>query len=176
MPGPVVIVDYDPDWPILYEKEKQQILGAIREGILGIEHIGSTAVPGLGAKPIIDIMAGVRDKANADECLLPLQRIGYTDVTPEPENPEWFYCLGKASHSTGFHLHLMKYQSSTWNRHLVFRDYLRSHPDVAEKYFRLKKGLSKKYGTDRVGYTNAKTAFIKNIEHITQQQTTSKKQ
>jgi len=121
-------------------------------------------------------MAGVRDKTSADGCLLPLQKIGYTDVTVEPENPEWFYCLGKAPHSTGYHLHLMKNQSSTWNRHLVFRDYLRNHPEVVEKYFRLKKRLSKKYGLDRVGYTNAKTAFIKNIELTAQQQTASKQQ
>jgi GrpB-like predicted nucleotidyltransferase (UPF0157 family) len=176
MPDLVIIVDYDPGWPVLYEKERKQILEIIGDRILGIEHIGSTAVPGLGAKPIIDIMAGVRDRVNADECLLPLRKIGYTDVTVEPENPEWFYCLGKAPHSTGYHLHLMKYQSDHWKRHLAFRDYLRSHPEVAKKYFRLKKRLSRKYGTDRVGYTNAKTAFIKNIELTAQQQTTSKKQ
>jgi GrpB-like predicted nucleotidyltransferase (UPF0157 family) len=176
MPSTVVIVDYDPDWPVLYEKEKRQILEAVGDRILDIEHIGSTAVPDLGAKPIIDIMAGVRDKANADECLIPLQKIGYTDVTPEPDDPEWFYCLGKGPHSPGYHLHLMKYQSGHWNRHLDFRDYLRSHPDVAKKYFRLKKGLSKKYGTDRVGYTNAKTAFIRNIELTAQQQIISKQQ
>jgi len=174
MPGPVVIVDYDPDWPVLYETEKQRILETVGDKIFGIEHIGSTAVPGLGAKPIIDIMAGVRDKVNADECLLPLRKISYTDITPEPEDPEWFYCLGKVPHSAGFHLHLMKYQSSTWNRHLVFRDYLRSHPDVAKKYFRLKKRLSKKYGIDRVGYTNAKTAFIQKTVLEAQQQTPPK--
>ncbi len=173
MPDSVIIVDYNPDWPILYEKEKRRILEAVRDRILGIEHIGSTAVPGLGAKPIIDIMAGVHDKASADECLLPLQKIGYTDVTPEPDNPGWFYCLGKAPHSVGYHLHLMKYQSSDWNRHLVFRDYLRSHPDVAEKYFRLKKRLSKEYGINRVGYTDAKTTFIGKIVLLAQRQTAS---
>jgi GrpB-like predicted nucleotidyltransferase (UPF0157 family) len=170
MPGPVIIVDYDPDWPILYEKEKQQILEAVGDRTLAIEHIGSTAVPGLGAKPIIDIMAGVQNKADADERLLPLQKIGYTDVTPEPDNSEWFYCLGKAPHSVGYHLHLMKFQSGHWNRHLAFRDYLRSHSDVAKKYFKLKKRLSKKYGINRVGYTNAKTAFIEKIVLLARQQ------
>ena len=172
MPGPVIIVDYDPDWPILYEKEKQQILEAVGDRILVIEHVGSTAVPGLGAKPIIDIMVGVHNKTNADECLFPLQKIGYTDVTPEPDNSEWFYCLGKAPHSVGYHLHLMKFQSGHWNRHLVFRDYLRNHSDMAEKYFRLKKRLSKKYGINRVGYTDAKTAFIEKIVLLARQQTT----
>jgi GrpB-like predicted nucleotidyltransferase (UPF0157 family) len=163
MPGPVIIVDYDPAWPILYEKEKKQILEAVGKKILAIEHIGSTAVPGLGAKPIIDIMAGVHGQIEADECLTLLEKIGYTDVTPEPDNSEWFYCLGKGRHSVGYHLHLVKFPSNRWNKQLFFRDYLRGHPDVAEKYFKLKKELSEKYRSDRVGYTDAKTAFIEKI-------------
>jgi len=174
MPGPVIIVNYDPNWPTLYEKEKDHILEAIGHKVLAIEHMGSTAVPGLGAKPIIDIMAGVGGKGDADECLLPLQKIGYTDVTPEPDNSEWFYCLGKGAHSVGYHLHLVKFPSDRWNRQLFFRDYLRSHPVVAKEYFMLKKKLSKKYGIDRVGYTEAKTAFIEKVILLTYQQTVPK--
>ena len=143
MPGPVAVVDYDPSWSVLYEKEKKQILEAVRNKILAIEHIGSTAVLDLGAKPIIDIMAGVHGQIEADQCLTPLKKIGYTDVTPEPGNSEWFYCLGKWPHSAGYHLHLAKFPSNHWNRHLVFRDFLQSHPEVAEQYFRLKKELRK---------------------------------
>jgi len=175
MPGSVIIVNYDPNWPILYEKEKKQILEAVGNKILAIEHIGSTAVPGLGAKPIIDIMAGVRQKTEADECLIPLQKIGYIDVTPEPDNSEWFYCLGKEPHSVGCHLHLVKFPSNHWKKQLVFRDYLRSHPNVAEKYYGLKKELSEKYGSDRIGYTEAKTAFIEKVILLAHQQTESKK-
>jgi GrpB-like predicted nucleotidyltransferase (UPF0157 family) len=171
MPGPVIIVDYDPSWPALYEKERGQILGIVGHKILAIEHIGSTAVPGLGAKPIIDIMAGVHKQADADECLLPLQKIGYTHVTPEPDNSEWFYCLGKGHHSIGYHLHLAKFPSDHWNRQLVFRDYLRSHPDVAEEYYRLKIELSEGYGSNRDGYTEAKTAFIEKVILLAHQQT-----
>jgi len=174
MPGPVIIVNYDPNWPTLYEKEKSNILEVIGHKVLAIEHIGSTAVPGLGAKPIIDIMAGVNQKGDADECLLPLQKIGYTDVTPEPDNSEWSYCLGKGAHSVGYHLHLVKFPGDRWNRQLFFRDYLRSHPEVAKEYFILKKKLSKKYGIDRVGYTDAKTVFIEKVILLAYQQTVPK--
>jgi len=174
MPGPVIIVNYDSNWPTLYEKEKGNILEVIGHKVLAIEHMGSTAVPGLGAKPIIDIMAGVNGKADADECLLPLQKIGYTDVTPEPDNSGGFYCLGKGAHSVGYHLHLVKFPSDRWNRQLFFRDYLRSHPEVAKEYFILKKKLSKKYGVDRVGYTEAKTAFIEKVILLAYQQTVPK--
>lgn len=160
MPSPVIIVEYDPQWPILYEEEKRRILEAVGHKVLAIDHIGSTAVPGLGAKPIIDIMAGVHQLADADECLPCLQKIGYIDVTPEPENPEWYYCLGKGPHSTGYHLHLVKFMNDHWRRHLLFRDFLRTHPEVAQQYYELKKKLALEYGSDRVGYTNAKTSFI----------------
>ena len=163
MPGPVVIVDYDSEWPTLFEREKERVLEAVGQIISAVEHIGSTAVPGLGAKPIIDMMAGVRSKDDADECLEPLRRIGYSDVTPEPGHAEWFYCLGKSPHSTGYHLHLVKFMSSHWMRQLVFRDYLRTHPATAQQYYEYKKSLSAKYGSDRVGYTEAKTAFIESV-------------
>jgi GrpB-like predicted nucleotidyltransferase (UPF0157 family) len=163
MAGPVIIVEYDPAWPILYEEEKRRILEAIGHKVLAIEHIGSTAVPGLGAKPIIDIMAGVHQLADADECLAPLQKIGYLDVTPEPDNSEWYYCLGKSPHSTGYHLHLAKFMSDHWRRHLLFRDFLRAHPKVAQRYYELKKKLSAQYGSDREGYTAAKTSFIGSV-------------
>ena len=163
MPGPVIVVDRDPHWPLMYEEEKGRILEAVGNKILAIEHIGSTAVPGLGAKPIIDIMAGVRQHTDADECLSPLYRIGYIDVTPQPGHTEWYYCLGKAPHSTGFHLHLVKFMSAHWQKHLVFRDFLRTHPTTAQHYYELKRNLATKYGTDRVGYTDAKTSFIESV-------------
>ena len=95
---------YDPRWPILCEEEKRRILGAIGHKVLAIEHIGSTAVPGLGAKPIIDIMAGVHQAADAEECLPLLQSLGYNDVTLQPGNPEWYYCLGKGKGHQGEHV------------------------------------------------------------------------
>jgi GrpB-like predicted nucleotidyltransferase (UPF0157 family) len=104
MPNPVIIVNYDPRWPLMYEAEKARLLAAIGDLLLAIEHIGSTAVLGLSAKPIIDMLAGVRDRAAADECVARLQSLGYDDVTPQ-DDPEWFYCLGRGAPSE-YHLHL----------------------------------------------------------------------
>ena len=165
MSRPVRIVVYNPQWPVLYAEEKGNILRIIGHKVLAIEHIGSTAVPDLGGKPIIDIMAGVRHAADADLCVTLLQD-EFNDVTPEPEEQDWYYCLGnhgQRERTYYVHLHLVKFMSEHWKRHLLFRDFLRTHPDTAQLYFLLKKELAAKYGSDRVGYTNAKTAFIESI-------------
>jgi len=159
LPAPVIVVDYDPAWPSLYEAERKLILGAAVAKMLSIEHIGSTSVPGLGAKPIIDIIAGVDSKLAADECVELLKPVGYTDVAPE-DSPEWFYCLGRGPHSVGYHLHLVLEGSPFHLKHIVFRDYLRSHPEAAAEYYELKKRLSTQYGENRVAYTESKTGFI----------------
>jgi GrpB-like predicted nucleotidyltransferase (UPF0157 family) len=165
---PVVIVNYDPRWLLVYKEEKRRILGVAGNRILGVEHIGSTSVVGLGAKPIIDIMVGVNDQSDA-EALLPLLReIGYKNVTRQSSDSDWYYCLSKGINGQemwlqNFHLHLMKFRSKTWKRHIIFRDVLRKHPKVAQKYYELKKTLAAKYGGARESYTNAKTEFIASL-------------
>lgn len=168
MSRPVTIVDYNPMWPIVYEEEKHQIQKKIGHKIVKIEHMGSTSIHGLGGKPIIDIITGVLNYTDADECVTLLQDLGYTDVTPEPEEPDWYYCLGKkyqgkSDQIKNFHLHLAKYPSHFYNKHLIFRNYLRTHPKVSQQYFELKKGLASEYGSNREGYTEAKNQFIKSI-------------
>ncbi len=120
MSRPVVIVDYDPRWPVIYEEEKLLILSVDGYRILGVEHIGSTAVVGLGAKPIVDIMVGISGLSEADDLLLLLREIGYKDVTRQLDDSEWYYCLGKIIHGEevwlqNFHLHLIKFRSETWD-------------------------------------------------------------
>lgn len=165
MAHPVVIADYDPQWPILFEEEKGRIQGVIGERVLAIEHIGSTAVPGLGAKPVIDIMVGIRRLADAKECVEPLKSIGY-EYRPEVEAeiPERRYFDKGLPGARTHHLHMVELSGDFWERHLLFRDYLRKHPGVAGQYYRLKKGLAARYKTDRAGYTEAKTAFIRSVE------------
>lgn len=163
MPGPVVIVAYDPEWSRLYKEEKISILAVVGRLVFDIEHIGSTAVPGLAAKPIIDMMAGIQRSSEADELLPILASIEYTKVTPEPDNEEWFYCLGKGPHSTGYHLHLVKYLSKHWNRHLMFRDHLRQHSDVARQYQELKIRMAQEHRSDREAYTQSKSLFIESV-------------
>ena len=168
MTRPVRIVDYDPSWSILYKKEEKRILRAVGNKLIGVEHIGSTAVPGLGSKPIIDIMAGNLGASDAEECMLLIQDFGYTDVTPQPEEPDWYYCLsrayrGESSSLLNYHLHLMRFMSDFWKRHLLFRDYLRLHPKTSQQYHELKKKLAREYGINRRGYTEAKTSFIESV-------------
>ncbi len=162
MNGSVVIVEYDPAWPRLFDEESARVREAAASSILAVEHIGSTAVPGLAAKPIVDIMAGVAGAEAAELCLEPLAGVGYTDVTPQPaEEKEWFYCLGRhPSEGRGYHVHLMQYPSACWDRHVLFRDYLREHADVAREYEQLKRELAARYADDRPAYTEAKDDFI----------------
>ncbi len=163
MPGRITVVEYDPEWSRVYEEEKRLIIGVVGEHVRSIHHVGSTSVPGLGAKPIIDIIAGLDGEEDADRCLPALAAIEYTDVTPEPSNEDWYHCLGKGPHSPGFHLHLMRHGSDFLKRHILFRDYLRAHPETAMEYYELKKRLVEKYADKREIYTESKTGFIENV-------------
>jgi len=164
MGGPLIVVDYDPQWPILYEEEKDRILGLIGRLVVAIEHIGSTAVPGLGAKPIIDIMVAVHRLADAEECVEPLRSIGY-EYVPEYNDviPERRYFHKGPAEARTHHLHVVELASDFWERHLLFRDFLRTHPEEAEQYYDLKKELAAHYRLDREAYTEAKTAFIESV-------------
>ncbi|MFQ5951682.1 MAG: GrpB family protein [Candidatus Geothermarchaeales archaeon] len=158
---PIIISDYDPQWPILFQEEKARILDAIGDRIVAVEHIGSTAVPGLGAEPIIDIIVGVRSVVDAEKCINPLERIDYEYVPDyEEELPERRY-FRKGPPEEHRHLHMVEVTNDFWERHLLFRDFLRAHREVAQEYYQLKKRLAVKHGSDHEGYTHAKTKFIK---------------
>ena len=164
MPAPVVIVEYDPRWPTLYEQERDRILRATGDLIVAIEHAGSTAVPNLGGKTIIDIMGAVPRLEDAERCVEPLAGIGY-EYVPEYNDiiPERRYFHKGPPEARTYHLHMVEHTSEFWERHLLFRDWLRLHPKDAEDYFRLKKELAGRFCRDREGYTDAKTSFIEAI-------------
>jgi GrpB-like predicted nucleotidyltransferase (UPF0157 family) len=160
----VVIVEYDPRWPALYEAERDRILATVGDFVIAIEHIGSTAVPGLGAKPIIDIMPAVRSLADAEKCVEPLAGIGY-EYVPEYNEliPERRYFHKGPDDARTAHLHMVEQTSEFWQRHVLFRDWLRTHPEDAQEYYRLKKELAARFGRDREGFTDAKGPFIESI-------------
>jgi GrpB-like predicted nucleotidyltransferase (UPF0157 family) len=165
---PIRIDGYDPRWPGLYEGEKWLLERHSDGRLIAIEHVGSTSVPGLAAKPLVDIMGGVISLADADALVEPYEAIGYQYV-PEYEDqlPERRYFRKPSdliTRVTLFHLHVVEVDSEFWTRHLLFRDYLRSHPDVADEYAMLKRRLAVEYASDPLGYTDAKTDFIRSIE------------
>ncbi len=163
MSNPVAVVDYDPQWPIVYKKEKVEILRVIGDKVVAIEHIGSTAVSGMGAKPIIDIMVAVRHLSDTNECIQPLQSIGYEYVAkPETQIPEWRY-FRKGPQEAHRHLHMVELTGDFWRQNLLFRDYLRSHPEVVREYYELKEQLAIEFGLDRKAYTDAKASFIQSV-------------
>lgn len=162
---PITIVSYDPEWPRKYAEEETRIQGAIGEYVLSVEHIGSTAVAGLSAKPIIDIMVGVRTLAEAEACIDPLTRLGY-EYCPEFEDamPQRRYFRKVSSGAHTHHVH-METDSRFWDRHLRFRDYLRDHPDTARQYEVLKRELAETHRHDVASYGVAKSQFIEEIEN-----------
>jgi GrpB-like predicted nucleotidyltransferase (UPF0157 family) len=163
--APVEVMDYNPHWPKIFGKEKRQVLNAIGNKVVAIEHVGSTAVPGLGAKPIIDIMVGLRNLSDAKHCIKPLERIGY-EYVPEYEAsmPERrYFRKGPNEPNKHYHLHMVEHGGEFWKRHLLFRDYLRTHPDTASEYYALKRQLATRYRLNREAYTYAKTFFIESI-------------
>ncbi len=173
MPRPVIIVDYDPNWPDAFSAEKARIEAALTGEDYRVEHVGSTAVPGLSAKPIIDILIGVPDLEAADRCVPALVALGY-EYFPEHEAtmPERRY-LDRIGEPLSYHLHMVAVGGEFWQRHLAFRDYLRAHPEVAAQYDRLKRDLARSYRDDREGYTSAKTDFIRTVESVALSQRSS---
>lgn len=158
---PVQIIPYDPSWPDRYEAEKSVLLEALGERIHGgIHHVGSTAVPGLSAKPVIDIMAGVRNLDEVRSCLPLLDRIGYC-FFPCRDFMLWF--CKPFPHRRSHHLYLMERDQPEWRDRIAFRDYLRGHPEARAEYTALKTSLARTLTSDREAYTEAKTEFVRSI-------------
>ena len=159
--APLVITDYNPEWPRIYEKEKTLILQSIGHIIADIEHIGSTSVPGLGAKPIVDIMIGLRQLDDAAECIPRLEAIGHI-YHPEFEDqvPERRFFRKGPDEARTHHIHMVERSSAFWADRIAFRDYMRTHEQDAMLYLLLKKELALRFGADRRGYSDAKASFV----------------
>jgi len=160
----IIIANYDLRWPVMYEEERTRILAAVGRYITAIEHVGSTAVPGLGAKPVIDIMLGVDTLADADPCIEPIINLGYVyvpDYEDEIPNRRFFKkMLADGTHT--HHVHLVETSSEFWEDHLLFRDYLRAHPEIAWDYERVKRDLAPHFNNGN-DYSDAKTDFIQSV-------------
>jgi GrpB-like predicted nucleotidyltransferase (UPF0157 family) len=160
--APILLVDYDPAWPAAFERERGALVEILGEWLTGsIEHIGSTAVPGLRAKPVLDIMAGVESLEASLPAIQAVSRLDYVHYPYRAEVMHWF-CKPSPAHRT-HHLHLVPLGSPLWNERLLFRDVLRRDPALAAEYAELKTFLADRYRNDREAYTEAKSDFIARV-------------
>lgn len=156
---PVRLVAHDPAWAALFAEEADLLQATIGPWITGgIHHIGSTAVPGLDAKPILDIAVGVESLEASRPCIEVLSQIAYLYSPYRGEVMHWF-CKPDPARRT-HHLHLIPTGSARLDDEIVFRDYLRTHPERAAEYGDLKRGLAAKHSEDREAYTSAKASFV----------------
>jgi GrpB-like predicted nucleotidyltransferase (UPF0157 family) len=162
----VEIVDYDPRWPALFDQEARRLRATLDPSlIVGLEHFGSTAVPGLSAKPIIDILIAVRSLADAEASFVEaLRDLDYVYWADNPNKDRMFFVKGMPpfGSSRSHHVHVTETDGEMWRR-LAFRDHLRAHPEEAGTYERLKRRLAAEHRTDREAYTDAKAAYIENV-------------
>jgi GrpB-like predicted nucleotidyltransferase (UPF0157 family) len=157
---PVQVVPYDPGWPVRFEKERRRLATAIGDVVVGeIHHVGSTAVQGLDAKPVIDMLAGVRDLARSRACFGSLAALDYVYAPYRADEMHWF-CKPDPAHRT-HHLHLVPAASRRFHDELSFRDRLRADPALAADYAALKWQLAAEHKHDRDAYTAAKAEFIR---------------
>ncbi len=165
---PIIVSDYNPDWPLLADNESKKIIKSVgKELISRLEHIGSTAVPGLCAKPTIDFLLELMENADCDLLIKHLKNINYHFI-PKPENPPPHMMFAKGYSESGnigqtYHIHVR--YSGDWDE-IVFRDYLIGNKSASGAYASLKRKLAKEFRNDREKYTEGKTTFIKNTTRI----------
>ncbi|HEX4205402.1 MAG TPA: GrpB family protein [Ktedonobacteraceae bacterium] len=159
----LIIEEYNPVWPVRFAEEKQRIQERIGNFIEDIQHVGSTSVPGLAAKPIVDIMVVIPDITQVERCVRPLESINYLYMGEYGIPDRHLFCKpGSVSpFERLYHLHMMDKTHEQYTFHLLFRNYLRKHTDVRDAYQQLKRDLAVQFGANREGYTNAKHNFIR---------------
>jgi len=160
--GPIVLLDYDPEWPALYAREEARIRGALGDRVVAIEHTGSTSVPGLAAKPIIDITLLVANVLDEDAYARDLEAAGYVIRIREHE-PDWFDHRTFKGPDTNVNLHVFSDGSVEWARMVGFRDWLRTHPEDRELYEQTKRDLSTRTWAYVQNYADAKTEVVEAI-------------
>lgn len=159
--GNVLIVDYDPTWPEMFRREEARIRGALGERALLVEHIGSTAVPGLPAKPCIDIMLAVADSADEPAYVPDLEAAGYVLRIREPEWNEHRVFKGR---EINLNLHVWTIDDPELKRHRDFRDWLRLHKDDRDRYAEAKRSLGSETWSTMQDYAEAKNDIVAEIQ------------
>ena len=161
MANPVIIEDYDPRWPQVFEMLRARIANVLNELAVSIEHVGSTAVPGLAAKPVIDMDVLLRSSTDLPIVIRRLGELGYEHRGDlGVSGREAFQAKAEA---VQHHLYVCPPESREYKRHIAFRNYLRAHAADADEYAVLKRELAHKFNSDREGYNQAKSQFVQRI-------------
>jgi GrpB-like predicted nucleotidyltransferase (UPF0157 family) len=157
------IVDHDPEWSRRAREELERVADALGPIVVRLEHVGSTSVPGLGAKPIIDMQVSVTDIERQDDYVGPLERLGYL-FAPDPAFPDYHYFAKPHARPRSHHLHVCQADSHQELRHLAVRDFLCAHPDEAASYEQLKRALVREHPEDRLAYVAGKDGYMIELE------------
>jgi GrpB-like predicted nucleotidyltransferase (UPF0157 family) len=159
--GSVRLEPYTSEWANIYAKERDELYSQISPHVIAVEHIGSTSIPGMSAKPIIDIAAAVPRLEDVKKCFQPLEAVDYK-YRGEVKPGDHLFVKGSPSKRTVY-LHIAEYGSRMWEDYLLFRDYLRRHKDVAQEYASLKRERAERYEKNRDSYTKSKAGFIESV-------------
>jgi GrpB-like predicted nucleotidyltransferase (UPF0157 family) len=165
--GIVRLVPYTKEWERLFQAEKSRLQAAIGNYVLDIQHVGSTSIPGMVAKPIIDIAIAVESFEEAAVCIKPIEQLGY-EYKGENGIPRRHY-FTKGDLRT-HHVHINEIGGRNWKDHLLFRDYLTLHAEIAKEYAELKLALARRYLADRQSYLEGKVPFIERVLQLAESQ------
>lgn len=159
--GAVRLATADPSWPALFAAERGRLLAAAGDLPLVIEHVGSTAVPGLPAKPILDLMGGRPAGSDLAPYVAALEAAGYRHRGEYGIPGRHYFVRDDAERRRTHHLHVVEHEGVFWREHLAFRDALRADPALRDAYAALKRDLAARLPRDRAAYTDGKTAFVR---------------
>lgn len=156
----IEVVDYDPVWPERYEAAADRVADALGDRLERTEHIGSTAVPGLAAKPVVDLRAMVEPDADLSACVDAIEGATAFEYVDDMRHWKLLRRLGEDDRVKAYNLHLTHVDGEEWRKNVRFRDYLREHPEAREEYAELKREAAAAHPDDVEAYTEAKTAFV----------------
>lgn len=162
----VILVGFDPNWAIKFKEEKKAIVERLEESIVSIDHIGSTAIPNIVAKPVIDILIGIKSLDQSEKISSTMKELGYEYVEQiESHFPErrLFFKPPTSKGKRQFNVHIWEHQSTGWKEMLLFRDYLLSHPESAKEYEFVKKYLAKRFPNNETAYSIGKEGYMQVI-------------
>ena len=160
--GTVQVIAYTPQWATLFQDERKRLSDALSSLALDIQHVGSTSVPGLAAKPILDIGVAIASEADVEACVPLLEALGYRYEGYRGASEGYFFNLGAQKRLTHY-FHMLLIDSDGWRNYLRFRDTLIAHPEIRDQYMHLKQALAVQYPADRPAYTASKAEFIQSI-------------